>query len=73
MCKFSEADTADAVVTLVGVGAAAQLAAVVAQLKLASVSGYFDGYLHFLFLVGLIEANEKVGLAQADNIKGADF
>lgn len=50
-----------------------QLASVEAQLKLASEIGNNDGYQHYLIQVRQIEANEKVGLAQADNIKGADI
>ena len=49
-----------------------QLASVEAQLKLASEIGNNDGYQHYLIQVRQIEANEKVGLAQAD-IKGADI
>lgn len=50
-----------------------QLASVEAQLKLASEIGENDGYQKYLIQVRAIEANEKVGLAQADNIKGADI
>lgn len=50
-----------------------QLASVEAQLTLAKEIGSNDGYQNYLVQVRQIEANERVGLAQAENIKGADI
>ncbi len=50
-----------------------QMASVEAQLKLASEIGMNKGYQDYLIQIRQIEANEKVGLTQAENIKGADI
>lgn len=50
-----------------------QLASVEAQLTLAKEVGENEGYQTYLIQVRQIEAQEKVGLAQAENIKGADI
>ena len=50
-----------------------QLASVEAQLTLAKEIGSNDGYQNYLVQVRQIEANERVGLVQAENIKGADI
>ncbi len=50
-----------------------QLASVEAQLKLASEIGSNDGYQSYLIQIRQVEANEKVGLAQAENIRGAEI
>lgn len=49
-----------------------QLASVEAQLTLAKEIGENAGYQNYLIQIRQLEANEKVGLAQAENIKGAD-
>lgn len=49
-----------------------QLASVEAQLTLAKEVGENEGYQTYLIQVRQIEAQEKVGIAQAENIKGAD-
>ena len=50
-----------------------QMASVEAQLKLATEIGENQGYQQYLIEIRKVEANEKVGLAQAENIKGADI
>ena len=50
-----------------------QLASVEAQLTLAKEIGENQGYQSYLIQIRQVEANEKVGLAQAENIKGADI
>lgn len=50
-----------------------QMASVEAQLRLASEIGTNEGYQSYLIQIRQIEANEKVGLTQAENIKGADI
>lgn len=50
-----------------------QMASVEAQLKLANEIGENEGYQKYLVEIRQVEANEKVGLAQAENIKGADI
>lgn len=50
-----------------------QLASVEAQLTLAKEIGENEGYQSYLVQIRQVEANEKVGLAQAENIKGADI
>lgn len=50
-----------------------QLASVEAQLTLAKEIGNNQGYQSYLIQVRQVEANEKVGLAQAENIKHADI
>ena len=50
-----------------------QLASVEAQLALAKEVGENQGYQTYLIQVRQIEAQEKVGMAQAENIKGADI
>ena len=50
-----------------------QLASVEAQLTLAKEIGENQGYQNYLIQIRQVEANEKVGLAQAENIKGADI
>lgn len=50
-----------------------QLASVEAQLTLAKEIGENEGYQSYLIQIRQVEANEKVGLAQAENIKGADI
>ena len=50
-----------------------QLASVEAQLTLAKEIGDNEGYQSYLIQVRQVEANERVGLAQAENIKGADI
>lgn len=50
-----------------------QLASVEAQLTLAKEIGENPAYQTYLVQIRQVEANEKVGLAQAENIKGADI
>ncbi len=50
-----------------------QLASVEAQMTLAKEIGTNEGYQNYLVQIRQVEANEKVGLAQAENIKGADI
>lgn len=50
-----------------------QLASVEAQLTLAKEIGENAGYQNYLIQIRQLEANEKVGLAQAENIKNADI
>ena len=49
-----------------------QLASVETQLTLAKEIGENAGYQNYLIQIRQLEANEKGGLAQAENIKGAD-
>lgn len=50
-----------------------QLASVEAQMTLAKEIGENTGYQSYLVQIRQVEATEKVGLAQAENIKGADI
>ncbi len=50
-----------------------QMASVEPQLKLAAEIGENEGYQKYLVEIRRVEANEKVGLAQAENIKNAEI
>ncbi len=50
-----------------------QLASVEAQKALAKEIGENSGYQSYLIQIRQVEANERVGLAQAENIKGAEI
>lgn len=50
-----------------------QLASVMAQTTLAKEIGENEGYQHYLIEIRKVEATEKVGLAQAENMSGANI